>query len=247
MSNTIRNLYSNSSSAKQTVYAYAVFNGSDSASIKQTLKEDTIGTLNGCIATIDFENALCRDMYNGRTDLTDAVTAGHLRRNCVYVRDLTGKFGDLISAQGTLAAYKVCYNEAQNQRNRTKTATKHAIKLIRSSHARTGRGVNCVVSGDQASYSMDGIALLANGATGSLYVLFDANPIKAIRDWLRAMGFKTGGTNQLWYRDGNSSDLIEKFASEYAPQFVRGIKALYSRESSNLSKKAKKCKAPKEA
>lgn len=247
MSNTIRSFYSNDSSAKQVIYAFAKYNGSDSASIKQTLGEDTIGTLNGCIATIDFENALCRDLYNGRNDLTDAITAGHLRRNCVYGRDLTCKIRELINARGTLAAYKVSTNEAQNQRNRNKTTAKHAIQLIKSSHARTGKGVNCVVSGDQASYSSDGVALLANGATDSLYVLFDANPIKAVRDWLRAMGFKTGGTNQLWYRDGNSTDLIDKFATEYAVQFAKGLKGIYSREGSALTKKAKKFNAPKEA
>lgn len=233
--------FTKSDSPKQLIYAYAKYNGSDSETIKQTIAEDTIGTLNGCIFTIDFENALCRDMYNSRTDLTDAIIAGKLRRTGSYYKTLTEGLNKLAKASGSLASYKVCRNERQNQGNRTKTAVKHGLQYIRSNMANYGKNVDCIITDDQGAYSTVGAGYMADGRSNSDYALFDETPILSVQRWLRSIGFKTGGTTRLWYRDNNSFDVIENF-KENALQFAKGLKFLKAQEGSKHTKESKAIK-----
>lgn len=230
--------FNKSDSPKKLIYDYAVFNGSDSATIKQTISEDTIGTLNGCIFTIDFENALCRDAYNGRTALDDAVTAGRLKRTGSYYKTLSSGLSKLAKASGTLAVHKVCKNEAQNQRNRNKTAARAGVRYVNSNMDNYGKDVDCIITDNQGAHRVLDAVYLADGNTNSEYVLYEKTPLLEEQRWLKSLGFKTGGTTQLWYRDNTNFNVIEHF-TESAIQFSKGIKFLRNKKGTTLIKESK--------
>lgn len=199
----------------------AIVNNAGIHEIRQKTYQNPIDIVEGCVATIRFDQDLKRMILSGQQDLSAAALRFGARRTSAFTRRLNDTASSLVRSNGDLGLFKVTQSAEARQRARLKAFIKRWLRQIDGDLKELG--VNYYEDGDFSIFCVAGIALVRDNTTNRVYSVFDSNPCKEARDFLRTIGFSRSGTNQLWIIDTPAGANF----TEMVNNFYLGIRAAY--------------------